>query len=96
MDGTEQNLFASQTTLQHYATWIFFHNLLGGDKIEIRVYVNDEQSVVERIYDKVTIPGPVTDPAVFFPFVPTNSYRVTAKQVAGTNRTITWQRLETA
>lgn len=96
MDGTEQNLFASQTTLQHYATWIFFHNLLANDSIEIRVYVNDQQSALERVYDFLEIPGPVDDPAVFFPFVPTNSYRVTAKQIAGTNRTITWQRLETA
>lgn len=95
MDGTEQNLFASQTTLQHYATWIFFDALLAGDIIRVKVYVNDEQDSVERVYDKYDVPGPVDDPAVFNPFVPTDSYRVTCEQIAGTNRTISWQRLET-
>ena len=95
MDGTEQNLFGSQTILQHYATWIFFDALLAGDKIVVRVYVNDGQDVVERVYDKYTVPGPVDDPAIFNVFVPTDSYRVTCEQTDGTNRTISWQRLET-
>jgi len=39
-DGTEQDLF-DLTALQHYATWIFLDELLTGDSIQVRVFIQD-------------------------------------------------------
>jgi len=94
MTGTAANLFVSQTTLQHYATWIFTNALLAGDVLHIVIFVNDVNGAAERIYDEFDVSGVQAKPGVFIPFVPTNSYRITAHQTAGTNRTITWVRYE--
>jgi len=88
MDGSVQNLIASTIGLNYYSAWIFFHALLAGDSIQITVYVNDPQSSTERIYDQFTVSGLQAKPAVFIPNLPTDSFRVTAQQTAGTNRTI--------
>ena len=96
LDGTEQNLFASQTTLQHYATWVFTNLMAAGDTIVLRVFVKDEQGAVERKYDEITVTGAQDPPAIFFPFVPTDSYRVTVERTAGTVASINWAREETA
>lgn len=92
--GSVANLFSSQTTLQHYATWIFFFNLTAGDSIEITIYVEDAQASTERIYDQFIVSGVQDKPSVFIPFVPTESYRVEAETISGTNRTINWVRYE--
>ena len=93
-DGTEQNLFSSQTTLAHYATWVFTQAMVAADVIVITIYVNDEEGSAERIYDTVTISGVQTKPAVFIPFVPTNSYRVTVERTSVAALTINWTRNE--
>jgi len=88
------NLFASQTTLKHYSTWIFFHNLVSGDSIEITIHVNDPQDVTERIYDKFTVADAQSEPGVFIPFLPTDSFRIEAQKLTGIDREITWVRYE--
>ena len=88
------DLFASQTTLKHYSTWINFHNLLVGDSIEITVHVNDPQIATERVYTQFTVKDVQTKPAVFVPFLPTDSYRIEAQKLTGTDREITWVRYE--
>lgn len=90
------DLFASQTILKHYSTWIFFNNLQTGDSFEIVIYVNDPNATAaERIYDRFTVNGSQTNkPATFIPFIPTDSYRITAQKLAGTDREIRWVRYE--
>lgn len=97
VDGTEKNLFASQVTLQHYACWIFLHNMGATDVLTIRIYVNDEQSTdTERLYIEDTYSGTQDVPSIFLPFVPTDSYRVTAQRDAGSFTTLTWARQDLA
>ena len=85
------DLFISQTTQQHYSTWVFFHNLTSGDSFEITVFVNDPNpTTAERVYFQVIVNGTQTAPATFIPFVPTNSYRITAQKLTGTDRIIDW------
>ena len=87
------DLFASQTVLQHYATYIFFNNLTLGDSFEITIYVNDPNpSAIERIYDQFTVTDAQGSPGTFIPFLPTNSYRVTAQKITGTDRVLDWVR----
>lgn len=93
-DGTEQNLFISQLGLKHFSTWLFTHNMLSGDVLVVREYTNDKNSGVERSYNEITITDSQISPGIFFPFVPTDSYRVTIQQTAGTFRTYTWSRQE--
>lgn len=93
--GTLADLFSSQTTLKFYATTIFFHNLLSGDSIEITIHIKDVNDTVERIYDQFTVSNVQPKPATFIPFLPTGSYRITARTVAGVDRSITWTRHET-
>ena len=90
MDGTEQNLFSSQTILAHYSTKIFFHNLVANDKITVKVYDNDEDSSTERLYRTIYVVGVQDDPVMIINWIPSNSYRVTCEQTDGTNKTITW------
>jgi len=94
MTGSAANLFSSVLALAHYATWIFTNTLQAGDTLHIIVYTNDVNGAAERIYDEFDVVGAQTKPGVFIPFVPTNSYRITAHQTTGTNRTITWVRYE--
>lgn len=94
MNGTEQNMFASQTTLKYYSTYVFLHNMASGDTITIKVYVQDKDATTERVYESRTVSDAQTKPAVFVPFLPTSSYRVTCQQTAGTNRVINWARYE--
>ena len=89
--GALADLVPTQTVLQHYATWIFFQNLTITEEYEIVVYVNDPNpTTAERIYDTFTVSGAQSDPAVFIPFIPTDSYRVTAEKISGTDRVIDW------
>ena len=90
--GALVNLFPSQTTLQTYATMINFHNLLLGDSIEITIYVNDLEDSVERIFDQFLVSDVQTTPATYIPPLPTDSYRITAEKISGTDREITWTR----
>jgi len=88
------NLFPSQTTLKHYSTEINFQNLALGDSIEITIIIHDPQTPTERIYDKFTVKDVQTKPAVFIPFIPTDSYRIQAQKLTGVDRSITWVRYE--
>lgn len=92
--GTETNLFTSQTTLQHYATWVFLNSMGASDRVTLRVYIKDQQGATERLYFKATYQGVQGEPSVFIPYVPTNSYRVTIQRNAGTITSANWARLD--
>lgn len=95
MDGTELDLFPSQIVLLHYSTTVFFDTLAAGDEILLRVYVKDEQTGGEKLYRTVPIEGLQKNPATIINWISTSSYRVTAEQITGTNKTITWARYTT-
>ena len=88
--GTLVNLFVSQTTLQHYSTYINFNNLTSGDSFQITIYINDPNTPAERIYDQFTVTNAQSEPSIFTPFLPTDSYRVTAEKLTGTDSIIDW------
>lgn len=88
------DLFTSQTALKYYATYVYFQNVAASDSFEITIFVNDPQTSTERIYDQFTISGNISADAVFIPFLPTDSYRVTAQKITGTDRALTWVRYE--
>lgn len=95
IDGTEKNLFASQTSLKNYATTVFLNSMADGDVIIIRVYVNDAQGTpAERLWLSATYVGAQSDPSIFIPFLPTDSYRVTIQRSAGSITSADWMRLE--
>lgn len=90
--ATEQNLF-DITTDDHYATYIFTHNMTATETIVIKVYVRDENASTMRTYQTETLTGVQADPAIFIPFVPTKQYRVSIQRTAGTDRAFTWLRV---
>jgi len=91
--AVEQNLF-DITALKHFATTIFTHNMVAGDKVEIKVYKLDVNSAVMRSYRTKSLKDVQSDPATFIPFLPTSQYRITIKRIAGVDRTFTWVRYE--
>ncbi len=93
MNGTEQNLFSSQVALKHYQTNVFFDELVGGDEILVRVYIEDKFAALEKRYRTEIVRGLQDNPARLANWLPTGSYRVTAQQIAGVNKTITWELL---
>lgn len=92
-DGTEQNLF-DITADKHFALWLFTHNMLAGDTIQVRVNVKDQNTTTMRKYIDTAISDAQTKPAFFIPFVPTKQYKVSIQRTAGTDRTYTFQRIE--
>jgi len=88
------NLFVSQIGLKYYATYVYFQNIAASDSFKIIIFVNDPESATERIYDQFTISDDISADAVFIPFLPTDSYRVTAQKITGTDRSLTWVRYE--
>lgn len=92
--ATETNLFDIAAD-NHYATWLFLHNMTATETFVIRVYVRDQNTLTMRLYEQETITGVQSIPAVFIPFVTTKQYRVSIQRTAGTDRAVTWQRIET-
>ena len=75
--SVEINLFSAQTTSQYYATYVYLHNLSSTSEIILRVFVRDNQSNTERLYDSQEFKGVQSVPAVFIPFIPVDGgYRV--------------------
>lgn len=89
MNGSEQDLFPSQTELLNYSTKIFFDELITGDEIVIRVYDLDEETLTEKIYRIDRVTG-LQSSSRLVNWIPSSSYRVTVQQVTGVFRTITW------
>ena len=94
MDGNEQDLFVKQLVLKQYETHIFFDELVAGDEILIRVYLNDDFDNAERRYITVPVEGLQTNPAFVVNWLVSTTYRVTCQQITGTFRTISWSRYE--
>lgn len=92
-DGTVQTLF-DITTDANFGTWLFVDTLTATETLEIIISVLDSQDSTMRVYDTFTLTGVQSDPAKFIPFLATKEYKVTIQLTAGTNRTISWQRIE--
>lgn len=90
MNGTEQDLFASQVGLKHYSTKVFFDELDNGDEILIRVFDLDEDAATEKKYRTTIVRGIQDNPEILVNWMPSSSYRITCEQISGTNRTITF------
>lgn len=91
--ASEQNLF-DVTADAHYATHIFLHNMTASETFVIKVYVKDQNATTMRLYHTGTLTGVQSDPAYFIPFLPTKQYRVSIQRTAGTDRAVTWQRID--
>jgi len=91
--ASEQNLF-DITADSHFATWVFTHNLQAADTVVLKVYVYDENGTTMRLYETETISGVQADPSIFIPFIPTKQYRVSIQRTAGSDRAVTWQRIQ--
>ena len=92
-DGTEQDLW-DITSENYFAGWIFVDALTSSEILEIKVYVLDDQDSTMRLYDTFILAGVQDDPAKFIPFIATKQYKVTVDMTAGSNREISWQRIE--
>lgn len=90
MDGSEQELFVKQIPLKHYETHISFHELLSGDEIIVRVY-SDFSSILDVKYRTFIIQGLQENPIYIINWIPAEGYRVTAQQVEGSFKTISWE-----
>jgi hypothetical protein len=93
----EQDLF-DITADEHFATWLFFHNMQSGDIMQVKVYVRDQNTTTSRIYENrtVTFSDVSSSPSIFIPFVSTKRYRVTIQRTGGVDRDVTWQRAQVA
>lgn len=91
--ASEQNLF-DVTADAHYATYIFTHNMVGGDEVSVKVYVKDDDGSAMRLFDTIPLIGAQSNPAYFIPFLPTKEYKVTIQRITGTDRNYTWMRVE--
>lgn len=91
MDGNEQNLFSSQSTLRFYEADVFFNAMTFGDEIVVRVYEEDVNPSTEKSYLTIPLRGVQDDPTFLVNFIPAQSYRVTCQQTNTSYKTITWQ-----
>lgn len=92
--ASEQDLFVAQTSDLTYWCKVNLHNLVSGDAVRIKTYVNDSNATTPRIIynDRVSFSHINGDPVYYIPPIPTDSFKVTIQRVAGSDRTITWRR----
>jgi len=89
MDGTEQTLFES-TEIGEYNGYVFLDTLLAGDTVVVYVYIKDHEDAKYKLRDSASFSDVQVAPAVgFLPTMGKVGYKVTAKQIAGTYRTVT-------
>lgn len=91
--ASEQTIF-DVTADEHFAAWIFAHNMASGDTVVIKTKVLDQNTSTIRTYETVTLTDAQTDPAYFIAWLPARQYRVTIQRTAGTDRSFTWLRAE--
>ena len=82
------------TANEHFAFWLFLHNMTASETFRIKVYVKDQNLVTMRLYTTVDISGVQSDPAYFIPFVAAKQYKVTIQRTGGSDRAVTWQSIE--
>lgn len=90
---SEQNIF-DVTADEHFAAWIFTHNMQAGDTVVIKIKTLDANTSTIRQYDTVSLSGVQASPSYFIPWLPCKQYRVTIQRTAGTDRAFTWLRAE--
>ena len=88
-NGSEQILF-TQSSVNHYAAYIYTQNMQAGDELTIRVFVLDDDGVALRKYLDIALSGVQLSPAVFIPFIPTGQYRLTIQRTGGVDRNYNW------
>src|SRR5687768_8594358 len=91
--ASEQNLF-DVTADAYYATHIFLHNMTATETFVIKVYVKDQNAATMRVHSTITRSGVQSDPAGFIAPMATKQYRVSIQRTAGTDRAVTWQRID--
>jgi hypothetical protein len=91
--ASEQNLF-DITSDAHFATWVFLHNMTASETFVVKVYVKDQNGAAMRLTENEPITGVQDPPSLYFAFVPTKQYKVSIQRTAGTDRAVTWQRIE--
>ena len=97
VNNNETDLF-NVGSIKHYATWLHVNQMVSGDKLVVRVYVEDDTQPQPRKYLDVEIVGGQTVPAIFIPFVPSSTYRVSIQMTepfGGPFHTFNFQRYET-
>jgi hypothetical protein len=93
--ASEQNLF-DITADAHHATWLFLNAMTGTETFVIKVYVQDQNGAAYRIAEQETLTGAQDPPSIYIPFLPSKKYKVSIQRTAGTDRAVTWQRVEIA
>ncbi len=93
--ASEQNIW-NVTADEHFAGWIFTHNMTAAETIVIRIYVKDQDSgTITRTFQTITLTGVQTDAAYYIPWLPTKQHKVTIQRTAGTDKAYPWMRAET-
>lgn len=95
-DTNPHDLFASETALKHYSTFVFLHNLVADSIVSITVQIFDPNATAQlRTYDFQEFKGVQGVPAIYSPFVPSEGgYKVIAQRSSSSNITVTWSRFE--
>lgn len=89
MDGTEQAIFES-TEVGEFSGYVFLNELLAGDTVVLKVYIKDPEDSVYKLWATDSYSGVVAFPALRMEAIIGHvGIKITAKQTAGTYRTIT-------
>ncbi len=100
-DGTLTTTASEQTIVdltadEHFAIWLFLHNMTSSETFRVKVYVKDQNTTTLRQFSTTDYTGVQASPAVFVPFLPTKEFKVTIQRTAGTDKAVTWQTAEVA
>src|SRR5687767_8008558 len=93
--ASEQTI-SEVTGVQHYAHWLYLNNMTASETFRIKVYVYDQTSSTYRQYLTQDQIGVQASPAYYIPFIPARRYKVTIQRTAGSDRSVTWDRVEVA
>lgn len=91
---SEADLFSPVTSDAYHGCHIFLHNMAAGDTFVFKVYTYDNNTTTLRVFDTITKTDAQTNPAFFVPMIPTRQYKITVQKTVGTNRAVTYDRVE--
>jgi len=91
--SSESNFF-DVTADRFFGMWVYLHNMTASETFRIKVYSLDSNTSTMRVYSTYDISGVQADPAFFIPMLPDREYKVTIQRTGGSDRAVTWKRIE--
>lgn len=89
----EVEFFSQVISTAMHGLKVHLDTMTGTETFVIKIYNYDNVDAVERLFGTFTYTGVQTEATTIFDFIPSTRYRATIQKTAGTDRTVSWERM---